>query len=65
MKKKMTILLKIKDVERRQRLEAKRHNTWPPNFATITNSPVGCAFSGSEVSNVIRQADKNSSLETF
>ena len=28
-------------------LEAKQHNSWPTNFATITNSPVRCAFSGS------------------
>ena len=25
-------------------LEAKRRNAWPPNFATITNSPVRSAF---------------------
>ena len=32
-----------------KRLEAKRRNTWSPNFATITNSPVICAFLGSKV----------------
>jgi len=32
-----------------KRLEAKQHNTWSPNFAAITNSPLECAFSGYEV----------------
>jgi len=31
-----------------ERLEAKRRSAWPLNFATITNSPVRCAFSGSK-----------------
>ena len=30
------------------RLEVRRCNKWPLKFATITNSPVGCAFSGSD-----------------
>jgi len=29
-----------------ERLEAKVCSIWPPNFSTITNSPVGYAFSG-------------------
>ena len=30
-----------------KKVEFKQRNTWPPNFATITNSPVWCVFPGS------------------
>ena len=32
-----------------ERLKAKRCSMWSPNFATVTNSPVECAFSDSKV----------------